>query len=736
MKKIYCIVLVFFVLTNSLWAENERRKSPPKASRNLKAIKHKAYVDSLLDVSYAYRNTTPLETQRLSELALLKSKKCGFTFREGRSYYQIGLARWNLGDFEGAKNNMVRALALVKNTSTASFVAKVNRSLGGVYSDLCLMGESLGALLEAREYYVEAGDVKNELLVGMDIALVYKRFGVHKYALRNLRECSEFFSQKAPESPEYGIIAMRTGEVLADTTYASFDFLKALACFNKAKEVLEPRGQYVWLGRCFLLWGELSLNHNIPDTAQAKHLLGEASRIYGMVENRRALAKLAYLKGRYSLQVGKNDQASKHFRESFRLYSQVEGLISDCEPLDVMADFFKANGDESLGFMLKRKYVKHASLRMKKKNYANVGGFLSGYEMSKQREETERLRQANMDSELRLQQAETVSERQSIILLFVSVFLLINMIFAYAMWRYNRLHRMLIGKLRGFNDHVKRQRKKLKEQALSLEEANRYVEEMNRRLERKVKRRTEQLNRTHGEMNELLYRASHDFRQPITTILGLCGLANMSSGISSEARELFGNVDLTIRKMDDMLGKLQAVGELYFERPHRQWMSVSDVLGSVCGEFTKEAERFDVRLETEVGDLPDLYTFPMAFELIFKHLIHNAIVFRSQDDAFVKVIVSKKGEALSLVVEDNGEGIDEEHISKVFDIYFRANRKSKGNGLGLFVVSRAVEKLRGKVVITSEPSKGTRFEILMPYPEEESKPRGKKKKETVLPQKA
>jgi len=64
--------------------------------------------------------------------------------------------------------------------------------------------------------------------------------------------------------------------------------------------------------------------------------------------------------------------------------------------------------------------------------------------------------------------------------------------------------------------------------------------------------------------------------------------------------------------------------------------------------------------------------------------------------------------------EDNGIGIAEEYINKVFDMFFRATQSNEGAGLGLYIVQEAVYKLKGKIHINSTLQKGTSFRIEIP----------------------
>ena len=69
------------------------------------------------------------------------------------------------------------------------------------------------------------------------------------------------------------------------------------------------------------------------------------------------------------------------------------------------------------------------------------------------------------------------------------------------------------------------------------------------------------------------------------------------------------------------------------------------------------------------------------------------------------------GRIFYIKVEDNGQGIDLEYHSKIFDMFYRANEKSKGSGLGLYIVKEALMKLSGSIQLDSTPGLGTTFTI-------------------------
>ncbi|MBL7874140.1 MAG: HAMP domain-containing histidine kinase, partial [Cyclobacteriaceae bacterium] len=71
-------------------------------------------------------------------------------------------------------------------------------------------------------------------------------------------------------------------------------------------------------------------------------------------------------------------------------------------------------------------------------------------------------------------------------------------------------------------------------------------------------------------------------------------------------------------------------------------------------------------------------------------------------------------EQANIVFTDNGIGISEENLSKIFEMFYRASEQSEGSGLGLYIVKNAVEKLGGHLNVSSRLNEGTTFEIVLP----------------------
>ena len=98
------------------------------------------------------------------------------------------------------------------------------------------------------------------------------------------------------------------------------------------------------------------------------------------------------------------------------------------------------------------------------------------------------------------------------------------------------------------------------------------------------------------------------------------------------------------------------------------------------------------------------------------NLISNAIKYldQSKQKSFFAITATIDKKKATLLFQDNGIGIDNLLLPKVFDMFFRATNKNEGSGLGLYIVKEAAEKLHGKIEIESRVGTGTLFSIEIP----------------------
>ncbi|MDM8523610.1 response regulator [Desulfococcaceae bacterium HSG8] len=228
--------------------------------------------------------------------------------------------------------------------------------------------------------------------------------------------------------------------------------------------------------------------------------------------------------------------------------------------------------------------------------------------------------------------------------------------------------------------------------------------------------------------SEFVAKVSHELRSPLSTIheqlalvlKEMVGNEAQDQHLLARAKEKTGGLITLIGDILD-LSRIESGTIRHDPKP----VHLDDLLKSIVdflGTRAKTKEQSLV-LELPESSLPTITADPMSLESIFGNLITNAINYTQEGgEITVSGDFSEEpdlGRMLRVKVEDNGFGIELRHQEKIFDRFFRVkNDKTRfitGTGLGLPIVKGLVDSLGGDIRLDSEPGKGTKFTVLLPF---------------------
>ncbi|MBY0425589.1 MAG: GHKL domain-containing protein [Cytophagales bacterium] len=262
-------------------------------------------------------------------------------------------------------------------------------------------------------------------------------------------------------------------------------------------------------------------------------------------------------------------------------------------------------------------------------------------------------------------------------------------------------------------DIIEAANSKLLDQSIELSMAKDKIEEYNSNLEKMVQDRTNEVLMLNKELDLFMYRSSHDFRGPMMTLQGLTKVAQLIN-TSEEHLELWKKAEQTIGKVDRMLDKFVMISEInYFDEFEPQ-----DLVKCIEALRNKyKSEQIDLQIATIIS-LANYVTLDRRNKLIaiiLDNVLENAVLYRKRiSKTIITLDLYEDGQVLHLKIKDNGLGIPSEIIPKVTQMYFRGHENSIGNGLGLYVVKSAVNKLNGSMEIDSQEGEYTKISISFP----------------------
>jgi len=267
--------------------------------------------------------------------------------------------------------------------------------------------------------------------------------------------------------------------------------------------------------------------------------------------------------------------------------------------------------------------------------------------------------------------------------------------------------------LSNLNRETSEQKEEIQAQAEELAESNHTIARVNENLEEIIKVRTAELKEAYMELDTFFYRTSHDFRRPLTTFMGLAEVAKITIK-DHVALELFEKVNETARNLDKMLVKLQSISAAGSQELIYGEILFKPIFQIELDNFRDEVIQKSIRVTFEDELKKPFYSYPVLIKFIVQNLLENAIAFCTVEAPGISLKISEHPDDVVIEISDNGQGIGSAYVDRVFEMYFRANEKSKGNGLGLYIVKKMVDKLNGRIELKSEFGLGTTVRVSLP----------------------
>jgi signal transduction histidine kinase len=271
-----------------------------------------------------------------------------------------------------------------------------------------------------------------------------------------------------------------------------------------------------------------------------------------------------------------------------------------------------------------------------------------------------------------------------------------------------------------------------KEEAQAL--ALKIQQEATEELEQKVMERTEQLSKTNEELQSTLetnklqtkiiedknaeldsffHRISHDLKGPISSLLSLSFLAKIDLK-DQHALDYFEKQHGQLERLNNIIVGLINLTKINQEDVQKEKIDFGKMINECISSFNGLPNFRNITFRKDIQPGIEFYSEWTLLNAILQNLIENAIKYSSDESPFVEVKVSIQENFIILEVSDNGEGIAEEHQTKIFEMFYRATQNATGTGLGLYILKRSVDRLKGAIEIKSKLGVGSTFSVKLP----------------------
>lgn len=210
--------------------------------------------------------------------------------------------------------------------------------------------------------------------------------------------------------------------------------------------------------------------------------------------------------------------------------------------------------------------------------------------------------------------------------------------------------------------------------------------------------------------NDFISNFSHEIKTPIAIMNGYINLLKRNEMSKEERDEYIDKLYNSSIKLSNLISNILKLNKLENGEMELNDVNLSSVLENVIISYDELINNKKINFDIDMDDRLIKYTNESFIQLIFSNLISNAIKF-SKYEGIVEIKLKIKNDYIEFMVKDNGIGMSKDTIIHIFNRFYQGDtsHKTEGNGLGLSMVKKAIDRLGYKISIESEEEKGSTF---------------------------
>lgn len=629
-----------------------------------------------------------------SSLAVSQARENGDSLSIVKAYNAKGWVRMRLGislcipDFE-------YALEIARRNGYREQVKFLLNNLAISHNDFANYDKALDYHFQSLQFRQEEGDPLDISIAMNNIGLVYSHFRDYENALSYFIQCKDL---KEQNGIEYDLDRAYTNIALAHFNLGDYDL--ALDNISKVLEICEAGCNDEVQVEAHYALAKISMEKNA--LTKARDELAKTIKIARRIGSSMYESQALHLRAVIELEENKPNRALDYLNESQSILVGTNLRDHTLNNYLLYVSIYNDLGDYQSASEYQQKYIELNRDIFSGDLIKNISRIQTEHE---ERENIKTI--AAKDQVLALQ--EEVIARQKVQYAFIITITFLTLGLAFVMYRANQSQRKINQELAKAKETIQRQNEMLSDSNLQLEKE---VQERTRELVES----NESLLRVNDEMDNFIYKTSHDIRGPLASLKGICNVAMMD--VTDEAAlDYLSKLDTSAAKLNAILSRLLIINQINHSILTPEKINFEEQLVEIL-----ELERKKVipeRIDISYSVAPDLnfWSDKGMAKIILENLIDNAIKYHNDSkrvDPFVRIEIAKEGERVCAKVIDNGIGIDEESKDKIFQLFVRASERSESGGIGLYLSKLATTKLGGDIYVSKSEEGYTVFKVCFP----------------------
>lgn len=228
------------------------------------------------------------------------------------------------------------------------------------------------------------------------------------------------------------------------------------------------------------------------------------------------------------------------------------------------------------------------------------------------------------------------------------------------------------------------------------------------------KQAQQELENTNSHLDHFIFKTTHDLRAPLHSAMGLIKLAETAD--AKDRDKYITLIGKSLQKLDSLIEEVNSFYKNDKLAIVHEQIDLESLFKAELEDLKNLPGAENIRFDFVFKSTSDLFLDSIRLRTIITNILSNSIKYTDprKHDRFILLEAEVNESTCKLKISDNGVGIEEKHLDKIFDMFYRGTSESHGTGLGLYIVKDTIDRLNGKVEVHSKVGKGTAFEITLP----------------------
>lgn len=228
-----------------------------------------------------------------------------------------------------------------------------------------------------------------------------------------------------------------------------------------------------------------------------------------------------------------------------------------------------------------------------------------------------------------------------------------------------------------------------------------------------IKKMAKELSKNEVLKNDFIASFSHEIKTPLAVIQNCATILKSKKAEEKDKKEALKTMEINIDRVTNLVSNILKLNKLEHQQLNfeKKEFDLSELLRESIISFESLIEKKDLKLNIDIEDIT-ITNDSFLFEILTNNLISNAIKFTNKGGE-ISVSLKRDKDIVSLTVKDNGIGMDKETGEKIFDKFYQGDtsHSKAGNGLGLALVKKVIDKIGGEINVKSELNYGSEFTV-------------------------